>query len=171
MAYKDRLIGYLQRFIGDLVAASGPIARALPALEPVDRLLQAAAAREARDAAPDADAQADADGAPAIERALTTWRERWAGLRGWFVGSGAAMSQAQRLRAQARAAIPRLRAAIARVNDRRIGRSDRTADWRGRLPAAAGPPLKGQPVPASWDAQLAGRTRAPRSTRKACWIR
>lgn len=52
VAYKDRLIDYLERFIGDLVAVSGPIAESILALEPPDELLQLAAWREARDAAP-----------------------------------------------------------------------------------------------------------------------
>lgn len=126
MAYKDRLIEYLQRFIGDLVAASGRIAESLLALEPVDALLQAAARREARDAAPGG----DGDVADAAAATLAAWRERWLGLRGWFVAGAAGPSQAQLLRAQARSAIPRLLAAIARVNERRTGRSDRAADYR-----------------------------------------
>ncbi len=125
VAYKDRLIDYLERFIGDLVAASGRIAETIAALEPPDQLLRLAAAREARDAAP-----GEEDAAAAAERALAAWQERWAGLRGWFLRSDAGPSQAQRLRARARAAIPRLLAAIARVNERRTGRSDRTADYR-----------------------------------------
>jgi uncharacterized protein (TIGR02677 family) len=126
MAYKDKLIEYLQRFIGDLVAASGRIAESLLALEPVDELLAAAATREARDAAPGEEAEETA----AVAQALAAWRERWSGLRGWFVSGEANLSQAQRLRAQARSAIPRLLTAIARVNERRTGRSDRTADYR-----------------------------------------
>ena len=47
MAYKDRLIEYLQRFIGDLVTASARIAEALLALEPMDALLAAAANQRA----------------------------------------------------------------------------------------------------------------------------
>lgn len=126
VAYKDRLIEYLERFIGDLVAASGRIAETLMALEPADELLQLAAQREARDAAPGEDEAMTL----AAERALAAWRERWAGLRGWFLRGEAGPSQAERLRARARAAIPRLLAAIARVNERRTGRSDRTADFR-----------------------------------------
>ncbi len=61
---------------------------------------------------------------------MAAWRERWSGLRGWFVAGEAGPSQAQRLRARARSAIPRLLAAIARVNERRTGRSDRAADYR-----------------------------------------
>jgi uncharacterized protein (TIGR02677 family) len=126
VAYKDRLIDYLERFIGDLVAASGRIAETIAALEPADELLRLAATREARDAAPGED-QATAE---AAERAFAAWAERWAGLRGWFLRSEAGPSQAQRLRARARSAIPRLLSAIARVNERRTGRSDRTADYR-----------------------------------------
>lgn len=126
MAYKDRLIEYLQRFIGDLVTASARIAEALLALEPVDTLLAAAAAREARDAAP-GDEQATTD---AAAQALAAWHERWRGLRDWFLAGSAGPSQAQLLRAQARSAIPRLLSAIARVNERRSGRSDRAADYR-----------------------------------------
>ncbi|WP_348760493.1 TIGR02677 family protein [uncultured Salinisphaera sp.] len=124
--YKDRLIDYLERFIGDLVAVSGPIAEIITGLEPADALLALAAEREARDSAP-GDDQA---GQAATERALGAWRERWAGLHGWFLRTEAGPSQAQRLRASARAAIPRLLAAIARVNERRSGRSDRAADYR-----------------------------------------
>lgn len=126
MAYKDRLIEYLQRFIGDLVTASARIAEALLALEPVDALLAAAAAREARDAAPGGDVAAT----DAAAQALAAWHERWRGLRDWFLAGSAGPSQAQLLRAQARSAIPRLLSAIARVNERRSGRSDRAADYR-----------------------------------------
>lgn len=127
MVYKDRLIDYLQRFIGDLVAASGRIAESLLALEPVEPLLAAAAAREARDAAP-GENETEADAARA--RALDAWQERWSGLRGWFIAGDSGPSQAERLRARARSAIPRLLSAIARVNERRTGRSDRAADYR-----------------------------------------
>lgn len=126
MAYKDKLIEYLQRFIRDLVAASGRIAEALLALEPANTLLDAAAAREARDAAPGNAAQAAAE----RERARVAWQERWAGLRDWFLASAVGPSQAELLRARARSAIPRLLTAIARLNERRTGRSDRAADYR-----------------------------------------
>jgi len=137
MAYKDRLIDYLERFIGDLVAASARIAGTLEELEPVDELL----APGAEDA-----------GQQAVDRALAGWRERWSGLRGWFLRSEAGPSQAQRLRARARAAIPRLLAAIARVNERRTGRSDRAADYR---------------MLARWFAQTAGEDDAQRLWRAA----
>ncbi len=55
IAYKDRLIGYLERFVGDLVVKSAEIVATLRALDGigVERLLELAAVREAADAAPD----------------------------------------------------------------------------------------------------------------------
>ncbi|HEX2824758.1 MAG TPA: TIGR02677 family protein [Burkholderiales bacterium] len=127
LAYKARLIDYLERFIGDLVARSGRIARELTELGPhVERLLEAAAGREARDAAPDGAASA----APVLGERRTAWRERWRGLNGWFVGSAGAAPQAEMLRSRARAAIPQLLAAVSSLNERRSGRSDRSADFR-----------------------------------------
>ena len=53
VAYKKRLIDYLERFIGDLVARSGAIAQHIVALSPhIEPLLWQAAQREARDVAP-----------------------------------------------------------------------------------------------------------------------
>ncbi|MGH7919577.1 MAG: TIGR02677 family protein, partial [Candidatus Dormibacteraceae bacterium] len=98
--------------------------RSLPEA-PLDALLTAVAAREAADAAPDPGAQADA---AAIR--LGDWRDRWAGLRSWFVGDRRHPSQAQLLRGRARGAIPELLAAVTLLQDRRSGRSDRSADYR-----------------------------------------
>lgn len=127
VAYKRRLIDYLERFIGDLIRRSDPIARTLQELNAgIDDVLAAVARREARDAAPgDADEQADE-----AQRRLASWQERWTGLRGWFLSVGHAPPQAELLRARARAAIPLLLGAIAIVNERRSGRSDRSADFR-----------------------------------------
>ena len=126
-SYKRRLIDYLERFMGDLVRRSDTIASLIVVLEPkIDALLQQVAAREARDAAP-GDAQDRAD-AQTLYR--TAWRERWTGLRGWFFRSGYEPSQAELLRARARSAIPQLLGAIAALNERRSGRSDRSADFR-----------------------------------------
>lgn len=127
VAYKKRLIDYLERFIGDLVGRSGAIAQHILALAPhIDPLLWQAAQREARDAAPgDADEQA-----AATNHRCEAWRERWTGLRRWFVTTGFEPPQAELLRAQARSAIPQLLAAIAALNERRSGRSDRSADFR-----------------------------------------
>lgn len=126
-SYKRRLIDYLERFMGDLVRRSDTIACHILALEPrIDVMLQQVAAREARDAAP-GDAQ---DRADAQSRYWQTWRERWNGLRGWFFRTTHESSQAELLRARARSAIPQLLSAIAALNERRSGRSDRSADFR-----------------------------------------
>lgn len=125
--YKRRLIDYLERFIGDLVRRSDTIARLIVALEPaVDTMLAQVAEREARDAAP-GDAQGEADARQFYRQA---WQERWRGLRGWFVSTGHEPPQAELLRARARSAIPQLLSAIAALNERRSGRSDRSSDFR-----------------------------------------
>lgn len=126
-AYKRKLIDYLDRFIGDLVSRSGGIAQHILALESVIQpLLRQASQREARDAAPgEQDEQADA-----LARSQHAWNERWKGLRGWFVSTGHEPPQAEVLRSKARSAIPHLLAVIAALNERRSGRSDRSADFR-----------------------------------------
>lgn len=126
-AYKARLIDYLERFVGDLVQRSEPIAQRIEALAPrMDAVLFAVAEREARDAAPgDALQQLDEQ-----SRRWRAWRDRWKGLRGWFLPAAHEPPQAELLRARARSAIPQLLAAIASLNERRSGRSDRSADLR-----------------------------------------
>lgn len=138
--YKRRLIDYLERFMGDLVRRSDAIARWVQMLSPrIDPVLLLVAEREARDAAP-GDAQ---DLADEKFRRWHAWRERWKGLRGWFLQTGQEPPQAELLRARARAAIPQLLTAIAAINERRSGRSDRSADFQmlaGWFAACAGDP-------------------------------
>jgi len=125
--YKRRLIDYLERFIGDLVRRSDAIARLIHALTPrIDLPLQRVAQREARDAAPGDSAELRDD----TQRRHESWCERWKGLRGWFLAIGHQPPQAELLRARARGAIPQLLGAIATLNERRSGRSDRSADFR-----------------------------------------
>ncbi|PSK95743.1 uncharacterized protein (TIGR02677 family) [Murinocardiopsis flavida] len=145
LAYKDRLIDYLERFITDLITTGGEIAGLLVGLDPgdradrapgagapgsgapVERLLRIAAAREAADAAPD---DTGAPATAAFDDALADWRARWAGLRGWFVSTPGHPAQSKLLRSSARSAIPQLLAVVATLNERRSGRSDRSADFR-----------------------------------------
>ncbi len=125
--YKRRLIDYLERFMGDLVRRSDAIARLVHDMTPrIDDVLLRIAEREARDAAPGNDDEL----ADARFRRWQTWRERWTGLRRWFLQAGSEPPQAELLRARARAAIPQLLGAIAALNERRSGRSDRSADFR-----------------------------------------
>lgn len=126
LAWKQRLIGYLERFISDLVARSAVIAERIALLQPkIEDLLLLAAQREARDAAPD-----DAGQRNALAEHMTAWRQRWHGLSRWFAGAEGNVSQAELLRSRALAAIPQLMSAVSNLNDRRSGRSDRSADFR-----------------------------------------
>lgn len=125
IAFKQRLIDYLQRFIGDLVARSGAIAARIAQLEKdIGPLLALAAGRERRDSAP---GEQDRE---AFEQRLASWHERWRGLSRWFISEGHIQAQSELLRAKARSAIPQLLAAVASLNERRSGRSDRSADFR-----------------------------------------
>ena len=162
LAYKERLIGYLERFISDLVTVSDEIARLILefnvlTLDPeqygpkqhgmsglaLDRLLTFAAERESADAAPIPELGAaeleapessanisELDRAALVQQYLQTWQTRWQGLHGWFVGSREHPSQAALLRNRARRAITELLEAVTRLNERRLGRSDRSADFR-----------------------------------------
>jgi uncharacterized protein (TIGR02677 family) len=131
-AYKDRLIDYLERFIKDLVSTGSEIAALVAAIEEagVTGLLDMAARREAEDAAPGAADGEDDPRQREFERGRVLWGERWEGFRAWFVSEPHHPSQAKLLRAQARAAIPQLLQVVATLNERRAGRSDRSADFR-----------------------------------------
>lgn len=147
LAYKDRLISYLERFIADLITRGAEIAHVLGELDrdgtgsgPVGLLLRTAAEREAADAAPGgetAETRADdsprppeAGDSPHFQEALAVWRRRWEGLRSWFVSEPDRPAQSQRLRVSARSAIPQLLRVVSVINERRTGRSDRSADFR-----------------------------------------
>jgi uncharacterized protein (TIGR02677 family) len=131
-AYKDRLIDYLERFIRDLVGTGGKIASLIEEIEQlgVGALLDIAAWREAEDAAPGQGDGADDPRRPEFERVRPLWQDRWLGVRTWFVSAQHHPSQAKLLRSQARAAIPQLLQVVAALNERRSGRSDRSADFR-----------------------------------------
>ncbi|MDN3025731.1 TIGR02677 family protein [Streptomyces sp. S.PB5] len=126
LAYKDRLIQYLERFIQDLITLGGRIALLIGELEDQGRvgvLLRLAASREAADGAPDEAESAEA-------RAYERWVARWSGLAAWFVSADGRDSQARLLRGRALGAIPQLLAVVRQLNERRAGRSDRSADFR-----------------------------------------
>jgi uncharacterized protein (TIGR02677 family) len=132
LAYKERLIDYINRFISDLANSGAQIAVLLNELEAAghERLLALAARREASDAVPEG-----TDAAAGLERAekqaLDAWRNRWRGLRDWFTSADSRHpSQARLLREAAVTAIKQLIDAVGLLNERRSGRSDRSADFR-----------------------------------------
>ncbi|MFC5182479.1 TIGR02677 family protein [Actinomadura harenae] len=143
LAYKDRLIVYLERFVSELVVKQHDIGSTLQAL-PTGRvavLLALAAEREASDAAPEGTASGNAPGTGDVEAGepvmtvsvgekLALWESRWSGLWSWFVGGRSHPSQSDLLRTRARKAIPDLLATISVLQERRAGRSDRSADFR-----------------------------------------
>jgi uncharacterized protein (TIGR02677 family) len=124
LAYKDRLIQYLERFIQDLITLGARIARLVLELEHVvGPLLRLAAAREAADASPGEAERAEA-------RAYAQWQSRWSSLAAWFLSRDGRESQARLLRGRALGAIPQLLAVVRTLTERRAGRSDRSADFR-----------------------------------------
>ncbi|MFJ9610699.1 TIGR02677 family protein [Kitasatospora sp. NPDC101176] len=137
IAYKDRLVEYIERFIADLAGRGAQIADLLTRLNAADmeRLLLAAARREAGDAVPSAsdsdEPEAEQARAEATRAALTAWENRWRGLADWFLSRSARQpSQAKLLRSAAVSAITGLVNTVAALNERRGGRSDRSADFR-----------------------------------------
>ncbi len=132
LAYKERLIDYINKFIADLANSGGQIALLLGGLEAAghERLLELAARREAADAFPEgADAAASRERAEKV--ALDAWRNRWRGLHDWFASRDAGHpSQARLLRQAAVTAIKQLIDAVGLLNERRSGRSDRSTDFR-----------------------------------------
>jgi uncharacterized protein (TIGR02677 family) len=131
LAYKERLIDYINRFIADLANSGARIARLLAELESRDhdRLLRLAAWREALDSVPDG--PEGVGYGRAEEAALSAWQNRWRGLRDWFVsGDVGHPSQARLLRQAGVTAIKQLIDTVSMLNERRSGRSDRSADFR-----------------------------------------
>jgi len=124
LAYKERLIDYLQRFLEDLIVRSDQIARLLRGLSAADSefLCQVAGRREARDVAPGAEAEA-------WEATTAMWRNQWRGLVDWFVDTPTRESEAKLLRSRARSAIPALLAVVGALHERGGGRADRSHDF------------------------------------------
>ncbi|WP_075021150.1 DUF2397 family protein [Actinomadura madurae] len=114
---QGKLIDYINRFIADLANSGADIARPLDEVEARgnERLLGLAARPEASEAVPDG-----ADAAEAFGRAEAgapeSWRNRWRGLRDWFVSGGPDRpSQARLLRRPAVTAIEQHETAMHRL--------------------------------------------------------
>lgn len=129
LAYKDRLVAYLERFVSELQQKSYDIRLTLTAFDAPRReaLLVHAARREALDAVPEGP---DDDPQRVVAHLLEQWRVRLSGLDAWFVGTRAHPGQSELLRRRAVRAVPDLLAAIRLLQERRTGRSDRSADYR-----------------------------------------
>jgi uncharacterized protein (TIGR02677 family) len=124
LEYKQLLIDYLERFLGDLVLAINEVSQKIVLLEQagIREQFGAVALRATTDAltrTPELEAE---------ER--LRWEGRWHGLRRWFLGEAGSASQAEILRARAREAIPALLFTLQNINDQRVSRSDRFADWQ-----------------------------------------
>jgi uncharacterized protein (TIGR02677 family) len=127
LAYKGRLIEYLQEFVSELLTRGAKIAGVLTALgDHVDRLLAAAVHAETRETF---DA-ADSTGQALRDETLQRWRMRWQGLRRWFLSDSTNPAQSRQLQAAARAAIPRVLTLARQQRLRRGNKSDRAADLR-----------------------------------------
>ena len=124
LVYKEKLIGYIDRFISELALATTEIASAIERIEDtnVRRILKIAGERDVIDALDQTDAAKDV--------AVQSWELRWHGLRAWFIGESGALSQGEMLRTRARSSIRALLIAAAAINDRRTSRSDRVSDLR-----------------------------------------
>ncbi|MCK5798860.1 MAG: TIGR02677 family protein, partial [Deltaproteobacteria bacterium] len=121
-SFKELVVNYLERFVGELLAIGPRIAQLVEAANGagIESLLEVAATRELADAL---------DPSAADHRAAQArWRRRWEGLQHWFIGEAGQPSQAELLRAQARKAIIGLLSAVKILHDRRQHRSDRPAD-------------------------------------------
>jgi uncharacterized protein (TIGR02677 family) len=124
IAYKEKLIDYLERFIGELVIATGEISEIIHKVEQsgMAAILHAAAEHDLVDAM--------VTGQDEIAKAEREWALRWAGLKKWFISGADSPSQADTLRSCARSAIPSLLIAISGFHDRRIASSDRPTDLK-----------------------------------------
>jgi len=139
LAYKEKVIDYLKRFVGDLAVLSPDIAQLIRNLNgPVEKLLILVATREAEDLAPDITLDTskpnEPTNTPQLAQTLQHWRDHWQGLQTWFIGHQGHNqnhpSQASVLQSSARHAILLLLDAVVRLNEKRLGRSDRSADFR-----------------------------------------
>jgi uncharacterized protein (TIGR02677 family) len=123
LSYKEVLIHYIERFIGELARMSDEIAALIQSIEAndIEGLFHTLAKRELIDAI-------DVDSEQWLAT-QTYWQKRWEGVRAWFLGRlGSERTQAELLRDRARSAIRSLLQAVQYLNDRVLNRTDRITD-------------------------------------------
>ncbi len=124
VVYKQAVIGYLERFVGELAAIAPQVTRQVRRIEAagVARMIELAAAA---DRAPTLDAgeTAEPNAGPAGDLAL-----QWRGVAAWFVGEGRERPMVENLRGAALQAINRILLVLERLHEKRFRRIDRTAD-------------------------------------------
>jgi uncharacterized protein (TIGR02677 family) len=124
--YKSQLIDYLKRFVSDLARRGDTISDLIRSLDhSINLILITTAEFRAQDAPPGEWTTISASNYYREE-----WRNKWFGLRRWFIGTDDEVCTADLLRQKARSAIRQLGLAIKEINDRRTGRSDRATDLR-----------------------------------------
>src|SRR5271166_848392 len=124
LEYKQLLIDYLERFLGDLVLATNEISQKILLVE------RAGIREQLRFVAQRALTDALMRTTEMEEQEAARWAGLWQGLRRWFLGEAGVASQAEILRARAREAIPALLFTLQNINDQRVTRSDRFTDWQ-----------------------------------------
>jgi uncharacterized protein (TIGR02677 family) len=119
---RDAIVGYVSDFLSDLRVATPVVATAIETIESTDveRLIHAAAS---------SDPPPTFDGSDPIDREATVIRQRWAGVRRWFVGAPGEPATSRFLADRAAAAITTLLRVLGRLNDARHRRISRARDF------------------------------------------
>jgi uncharacterized protein (TIGR02677 family) len=120
--YKSRLIDYLERFLGELVLATSEISRRIVELPLSESFFDQMTEQGLVDSLEPSEELRN--------KTRERWTGRWHGFQGWFLGTSSSLSQAEILRRRAREAIPGLLFTVHTINERRVSRSDRLADWQ-----------------------------------------
>ena len=124
LAHKQALLAYLGRFVADLKRLAPEIATRVEEAEGlgVDGIVALAATA--------ADLPPALDGGDPVARWMAAERERWNGVRAWFIPAGGEPPRVERLQAKARDSVVRLTRALARLDERHARTVDRAADFR-----------------------------------------
>ena len=132
VVYKQAVIGYLERFVGELAAIAPQVTRQVRRIEGqgVARMIDLAATADRAPtlesgptAGSNTGSNAEKSAGPAGQLAL-----QWRGVAAWFVGEGRERPMVESLRGAALQAINRILLVLERLHEKRFRRIDRTAD-------------------------------------------